>query len=177
MYAMRRPALLLALSVAALLLGACGFQLRGASGTTELPEDWKLMHLQAGNPNGEFVREVTALFAAHGIQWTERESANYILDLGPDKFRQRNLSLSSDARIAEFELNLSTEFAVLRPDRSEVMPPTTARVVRQMENDPRNVVGKTEETRLQLGEMRTELAEQVLRRIGFFATSMQSTAP
>ena len=124
--------------------------------------------------NDEFVREITSLFTAHGIEWTDKASANYILQLGPENFRQRNLSLSSDARIAEFELTLSAEFTVRDGAGSEVMPPTTARVIRQMENDPRNVVGKAEELRLQLGEMRIELANQVLRRIGFFATSDKS---
>jgi len=169
-----RRLLLLTLLPAAGLLGACGFQLRGSGGTTEVPDDWKLMYLAAGNPNDEFVREITSLFAAHGIEWTERAAANYVLQLGPENFRQRNLSLSSDARIAEFELTLSTEFSVLDRAGDLVMPPTTARVFRQMENDPRNVVGKSEELRLQLGEMRIELANQVMRRIGFFATSDRS---
>ena len=40
-----------------------------------------------------------------------------------------------------------------------------------MENDPRNVVGKAEEITLLRDEMRGELAEQMLRRIGFFAAS------
>ena len=43
-----------------------------------------------------------------------------------------------------------------------------------MENDPRNVVGKAGEMRLIQAEMRTELAEQIMRRIGFYAASTQS---
>ena len=46
-------------------------------------------------------------------------------------------------------------------------------VVKQMENNPRNVVGKDGEMRLIQAEMRTELAEQIMRRIGFFAASRQ----
>ena len=43
-----------------------------------------------------------------------------------------------------------------------------------MENDPRNVVGKSEEIQLLRQEMRAELAQQIMRRIGFFATSSQA---
>jgi LPS-assembly lipoprotein len=45
-------------------------------------------------------------------------------------------------------------------------------VVKQMENDPRNVVGKEGEIRLIQGEMRTDLAQQIMRRINFFAASI-----
>jgi LPS-assembly lipoprotein len=46
-------------------------------------------------------------------------------------------------------------------------------VVKQMENNPRNVVGKEGEMRLIQTEMYAELAEQIMRRIAFFAASSQ----
>ncbi len=157
------------------LLGACGFQLRGTGNSaTALPETWKSMNLVTSNPNGEFSRNVTALFAANGVQWTDSSSANFSLVLGPDNFSQRNLSLNSEARVAEIELSMSAQFTVLNASKAEVMPQTTVSVVKQMENDPRNVVGKSGEVQLIQAEMRTELAEQIMRRIGFFASSNQS---
>jgi len=107
------------------LLSACGFQLRGTGvGGTALPEAWKSMYLVTNNPNSEFSREVSALFAANGVIWTEeRESASFSLVLEPERFEQRNLSLNSEARVAEFD-----------------------RV-----------------------ESRTELAQQILQRVSFFA--------
>ena len=156
------------------LLSACGFHLRGTAGTgTKVPESWKSMHLVTGNPNSEFSREVRTRFAANGVQWQERADANYIVVLNPERFSQRNLSLNSEARAAEFELTMSATFAVLDPDNNEVMPQTQAKVIKQMENDPRNVVGKAEEVRLLQSEMRAELAQQIMRRIGFFASSSQ----
>ena len=48
-------------------------------------------------------------------------------------------------------------------------------VVKQMENDPRNAVGKEGELRLtQNGDAQLELADSVMRRIGFFASGNQS---
>jgi len=160
------------------LLGACGFQLRGTgTDTTVVPDAWKSMHLVTGNPNSEFNREIVSRFAANGVQWMERSAANFSLVLSPERFQQRNLSLSSEARAAEFELTMSADFTVLDPDNNEVMPTTKVAVVKQMENDPRNVVGKAEEVRLLKGEMRAELAQQVMRRIGFFAASTQAQPP
>ncbi|HDY81798.1 MAG: hypothetical protein DRR04_04460 [Gammaproteobacteria bacterium] len=156
----------------ACLLSACGFQLRGTGDDgTKVPNAWKSMHLITGNPNGEFSRNVQNLLAANGVQWTDRERANFILTIGPEHFSQRNLSLNAEARVAEFELTMRARFSVSDADNVEVMPTSDASVVRQMENDPRNVVGKAEEVRILKSEMRTELAQQIMRRIGFFAAS------
>ncbi|NND69907.1 MAG: hypothetical protein HKN19_20115 [Halioglobus sp.] len=154
------------------LLGACGFQLRGTGlAGTMLPEDWKSMNLVIGNPNSELSREITTRFAANGIAWVERSDASYQLRVGPERFSQQNLSLNSEARAAEFELTLKTEFTVADSAGRVVMEKADAVVIKQMENDPRNVVGKSEEIALLRGEMRGELADQMLRRIGFFAAS------
>ena len=59
---------------------------------------------------------------------------------------------------------LSADFTVQPVDSD----PIDARAVvnRQMLNDPRNVVGKTEELRLLREEMRQDLAAQIVRRVG-----------
>lgn len=158
---------------AACLLAACGFQLRGTGGGMEVPDDWRFMHLVTNNPNSEFSRAVSTRFAANGVEWQEQDEANYRVVLGPERFSQRNLSLNADARAAEFELTMRSTFSVLDSEGQLVMPDTTASVVRQMENDPQNVVGKAEEIRILKAEMRRELAQQIMRRIAFFAASQQ----
>jgi LPS-assembly lipoprotein len=156
------------------LLGACGFHLRGVgTGGPAVPQAWKSMHLVTGNPNGEFSRNVSALFAANGVQWTDSDNANFSLVLSPERFEQRNLSLNAEARVAEIELTMNSQFRVLDANKAEVMPPTMVSVVKQMENNPRNVVGKEGEIRLIQSDMYTELAQQIMRRIAFFAASSQ----
>jgi len=161
----------LALGIAC-LLAACGFQLRGTGGGgAALPDDWKKMYLVTGNPNGEFAQAVKTVFTADDIVWSARNEANYALVLGPERFKQSNLSLNKEARVSQLELTMQSTFSVLDADGREVMPDTIASVIRRMENDPRNALGKGEEIRIMKSEMRTELAQQIIRRIGFFATS------
>jgi LPS-assembly lipoprotein len=158
------------------LLAGCGFQLRGMGGSgTVLPEDWKSMNLATNNPNSEFSREVISRFEANGVVWTERQSAKFRLVLGGEVFNQRNLTLNSAARAAEYELTMSSTFAVFHADGSIALEETKGSIVKQMENDPRNVVGKSEEVRLLKQEMRSELGQQIVRRIGFFASSLQQS--
>jgi len=166
----RLPRFITTLGIAC-LLGACGFQLRGTGDEgASIPDSWRSMQLVTGNPNGEFARQVQTRFAANGVQWKDREDANYRLMLGPDRFSQRNLSLNAEARAAEFELTMRARFSVLDSEGKAVIEETEVSTIKQMENDPRNVVGKAEEVRILKAEMRAELAQQIMRRIGFFAT-------
>lgn len=158
---------------ATLLLSACGFHLRG-TGDVSVSDQWRSMYLVSGNPNSEFSREVKTRFSANGVEWQEEKpEANFQLVLGPERFSQRNLSLNSEARAAEFELTMRSTFSVRDIAGKEIMSDTTGSVVKQMENDPRNVVGKAEEIRILKTEMRAELAQQILRRIAFFAASLE----
>jgi len=160
-----------------LCLGACGFQLRGTGDYSKLlPEDWKSMALVTPNPNSEFSREILSRFAANGVLWAEHADANYALYVKSEKFELDNLSLSSEARAAEYELTMTSLFTVLDAKNQVAMEESQVTVVKQMENDPRNVVGKEEEIRLLQREMRTELANQILRRIGFYASRSQPAA-
>jgi LPS-assembly lipoprotein len=168
---MQRPSLYQSITALGLLcaLSACGFQLRGTGGTS-VPDAWKKMHLVTSNPNGELSRELQNTFSANGVVWMDEDEANYTVTIGGERFRQRNLSINAQARASEFELTMVTTFSVRKVQGEQVIEPTEATVVKQMENDPSNVVGKAEEVRLLKGEMRTELVQQILRRIGYFAT-------
>jgi len=158
------------------LVAGCGFQLRGV-GETTIPDAWKNLHLVTTQSNSEFTRAVIDQFAANGVTWVDAGDANYSLVLSPESFDQRNLSLNAEARVSEFELTMTSQFRVVNTgSQEEVIAPTTVAVVKQMENNPRNVVGKEGETRLIQSEMRMELAEQIMRRVGFFAIRLQSTA-
>ena len=156
---------------ACVLLGACGFQLRGGDGGSALPDSWRSMHLVTANPNAELARVVDATFSANGIVWGPPEESSYQLRLGAERFTQRNLSVNAQARAAEFDLVMSTQFTILDGAGRTVMAQTTATVNKQMENDPQNVVGKSEEVRVLRTELRRELADQILRRISFFAAN------
>ena len=156
----------------ACLLAGCGFHLRGTSGAggAALPEAWKSLFLVNANPNSELTREVQSAFTANGIQWLPKDKANFQLVLGPERFQQTNLALNAEARVSEYELEMLVKFSVLDGKGAVVMPETDASVLRQMENDPRNPQGKADEVRILRGEMRVELAQQVVRRVRFFAT-------
>lgn len=160
-----RPTLALALL---LLLAGCGFQLRGS---VDIPAQWLALHLNTPSPNGELARGVTSSFANNGVQWLDASEANYILNLGNEKFERRNLSIGANARAAEFELTLSTTMQMHDAKGKVVVEQSEVVVHKIMTHDPENVTGKVEESNLLRREMRQELVQQLMRNIRFAATS------
>ena len=124
----------LLLVLTALLLSACGFELRGTGGGSALPEDWRQMHLISQSPNSEFTRVLESTFAASGVNWVEREAATHVLRLGPEQFAQSNLSVNAQARAAEFDLQMKASFVVLDADGRGIMPSTTANFRELLQN-------------------------------------------
>ena len=149
---------------AVLLLAGCGFQLKGI-GNADLAFDGLNIRLISSQPRAELTREVTKELLANGLIITDEADALVSLTLQPEQFSQRNLSLTAQARAAELELKLASDFILTQAERDPVIARVT--VNRQMLNDPRNVVGKTEELRLLREEMRRDLASQIVRRVSY----------
>ena len=152
------------LSAILMCLAGCGFQLKGtdaASSSAKL--EGMTLQLISSQPRSELTREVSRALSATGLMLLEEGDAMLTLVLQPEQFTQRNVSLTAQARAAELELTLSADFTL----NQQASDPIDARatVTRQMLNDPRNVVGKTEEIRLLREEMRRDLADQIARRV------------
>jgi LPS-assembly lipoprotein len=122
-----------------------------------------MLRLISVDPRSELAREVGRELTVMKIVLTEEIDTPTRLTLREEQFIQRNVSLTAQARAAEMELTLSVDFLL---QQEETLPlEGTATVSRQMLNDPRNVVGKTEEMRLLREEMRRDLAAQIVRRV------------
>ena len=146
-------------------LMSCGFQLRGAdpNGASTGLQGLEL-RLISVQPRSDLTREVSRELSNAGAVLTDVTDSALQLTLQAEQFSQRNVSLTAQARAAELEITLSVNFVLEQTEQD----PTDARatVSRQMLNDPRNIVGKTEELRLLREEMRRDLAAQIVRRIG-----------
>ena len=150
-----------------LLLAGCGFQLRGS---IDLPPEWQALYLDSASPNSELTSELRNRAAQAGIQWLPRDEANYIVHLANEQFESRNLTIGANARASEFELEIRTRVRVTDAAGAEVLPDTPFRAVQVIVNDPNQIAGVAEETRLLRNEMRTNLVQQILRKLRFLAT-------
>ncbi len=154
-----------------LLLAGCGFQLRG---TIDLPPEWQALHLDSTSPNSELSNLLRNRASQAGIRWQDRSEANYIVQLGNEQFQNRNLTIGTNARAAEFELEMRTRIRVIDREGNELLPFTEVRTVQIITNDPENIAGKAEEARLLRDEMRVSLVNQILRKLRFLAEERPS---
>ena len=146
-------------------LVGCGFQLKGAAGSlgsTSLTGTEVV--LVSRQPRGELTTALREQLRLQGALLNQETTEGLVLRLGEERFQQRNLSLTAQARAAEVELTMVASFA-LSQGATELVMDTDVQVVRQFLNDPLNVMGKTEELRLLREEMRQDLAAQIIRRI------------
>ena len=150
-----------------LCLGAasCGFQLKGTTGNgTSASLDGVALMLISSQPRSELTAALISQLRLEGAEIVADDGSGLVLRLGEERFQQRNLSLTAQARSAEVELTMTVAIS-LRDAARELIPGDDAQVIRQFLNDPRNVVGKTEELRLLREEMRRDLAAQITRRL------------
>ena len=152
------------LSAILMCLAGCGFQLKGSDAASSSAKlEGMTLQLISSQPRSELTREVSRALSATGLMLLEEGDAMLTLVLKHEQFTQRNVSLTAQARAAELELTLFADFTVKQQESEPIYARAT--VTRQMLNDPRNVVGKTEEIRLLREEMRRDLADQIARRI------------
>ena len=152
------------LSALLMCLAGCGFQLKGSdAASSSVKLEGLTLQLISSQHRSELTREVSRALSATGLMLLEEGDAMLTLVLQPEQFMRRNVSLTAQTRAAELELTLSADFTL----NQQASNPIDARatVTRQMLNDPRNVVGKTEEIRLLREEMRRDLADQIARRV------------
>jgi len=146
-------------------LMGCGFQLKGTPGSPDSPSlAGTELVLISSQPRGELTTALREQLRLQGVVVGEKTTEGLVLRLGGERFQQRNLSLTAQARAAEVELTMIASVA-LSQGATELIVESDAQVVRQFLNDPLNVVGKTEELRLLREEMRQDLAAQIIRRI------------
>lgn len=148
-----------------LALAGCGFELRGQNARAETLGLYPIAVVSAAQ-NSEFTSQLRTALGRLGASVVEPSEATLILQVGIERFEQRNLSLTARARAAELELRASINFSLQLGDQWLVEGETLT-VVDQMLNDPLNVVGKTEELRLLQDELRTTLVEALTRRIDY----------
>lgn len=158
------------------LLCSCGFQLRGSgdSGFSSVSPKWKQLALISTPSNSDLAQQLRTRFNAYGVNWVNPRDANFTIHLQAEQFDQRYLTLNTSARAAEYQLTLTAHYWVTDKDNTIVIAKNQGRSVRQMTSDPSNVVGKAEEIKILRREMRSQLVQQIIRHIEFYAVGQQN---
>ena len=149
----------LAVAGLALLLSACGFQLRGTGETSFALEE---INLQARNSYGDTAKDLEELLKDNGVR--VYPGARYTLDLVREHNRQRTASYTTAARTAEYELSSVLDYQFRGP-QDTVLLEDSVEVRKVYVHDSSNLIGSDQEAEQLRQEMRRELLQQVSMRI------------
>jgi len=143
----------------AVLLSACGFQLRG-TGSTEFA--LKEVNLQARNAYGETLKQLRQVLDNSGVN--VHVGAPYKLDLIREQETQRTASYTGNARSAEYELTTSLDYEI-RGAKNLLLLSDKLEVQSTHVQDDNNLIGSDQEAAQVRQEMRRALVQQLSMRL------------
>ncbi|WP_342308443.1 LPS assembly lipoprotein LptE [Pseudomonas fluorescens] len=143
----------------AMLLSACGFQLRG-TGTNELAI--KELDVSARDAYGNTVTQLRQVLENSGVH--VYTGAPYKLVLINEKETQRNLSYASAGRASDIELSSELNFEIQGREHLPLMG-DKVQVQKIVSHDGNNLVGSDSESIQVRKEMRRELVQRMVVRL------------
>ncbi len=143
----------------ALLLAACGFQLRGAQplpfASLYIADNWEL---------GALLRRNIRTLGSTQLATSPQEAQAVLTSIG--EAREKNiLSLSATGRVREFRLSYRFAFRVHDLKGREFIPPSEIVLVRDISFGDDRVLAKEQEEVLLYRDMQNDMVQQVLRRL------------
>ena len=143
----------------AVLLSACGFQLRG-TGTTELAI--KELDLSARNAYGETVTQLRQVLEGSGVK--VYTGAPYKLVLTDEQENQRILSYAGAGRTGEYQVTTVLNYDIRGQNNLDLLS-DKLEVQKIFMHDGNNLVGSDQEAATARGETRRELIQRMMLRL------------
>jgi LPS-assembly lipoprotein len=158
---MRVSLQLFALLVSTLLLSACGFHLRGQA---VMP--FSALYLDTANYKTPFITELRRDLEASKVKLaTTAEQADVILKIVFENSDKQILTLSGSGRVTEFRLIYSISLRAYDHKQQDWIPAEIMALRRDYSYDDTKVLAKEAEESLLYQSMRSEMAQQIVRRL------------
>jgi LPS-assembly lipoprotein len=169
----------LALLAAALLLSACGFKLRSASGNYNLPFDKLYIGLPTSSPLAIDLRRHINVTGTTQITTDIREADGILEVVGdPDKTRGKSiLSLNSNGRVREYLLTYTITFRIRDNKGNQLLAPSTISLNRPMSFDETQLLAKESEEAGLYRDMQSDLVQQMIRRMAAVKPAVMMSTP
>ena len=160
---MRNTAQRLLAFILALSLQACGFNLRG---NDAIVSRFSSLSLELEQPQSDFSAFLQHSLTAAGVILSAQQLETApILKVSNEQILTRPVSINPRARASQVELRLSASIALTIGGQS-LIPDETLTVVRTYFQDIENIAGNQEEAQIIANELRQELINQLMRRLG-----------
>ncbi len=146
--------------IAALLLSACGYHLRGAF---ELPANMKNVYVDGGS--GQLREQFSQIMRSSSGQLTDsRKGAGIVIKILGEDFNRRVLSLSTRGKSNEFELDYRLDYELDNAGDAVLLPRQTVEIRREYYNDQQFMIAKDNEEALIRNEMYQQAVHTIVNR-------------
>lgn len=153
-----------AMLLLAVALSACGFQLRGSNGQYHMPFQSIYLGFSDTSPLGtELKRNLRGGDAVVVVADPAKADAQF--DVLSENRAKSILSLNSQGRVREYQLNYTLAFRVRDAKGAELLGPTTIALKRSIAFNESQVLAKESEEALLYRDMQADLVQQILRRL------------
>ncbi|MEK6243222.1 MAG: LPS assembly lipoprotein LptE [Pseudomonadota bacterium] len=146
--------------VSAVLLAACGFQLRG---TAALPFETLYMPNTTGGIALDLKRSIQAGTRTTVVDDPKKAAA--VLEFVEEVREKHILSLAATGRVREFQLRYRVGFRVHDGKGGEFLPVSTVQLTREVSFNDSVVLAKETEEQLLYRDMQFDMVQQIMRRI------------
>ena len=155
---MARFSLVFAL-LSSLLLGSCGFHLRGDLPLSHFPA----MYIQSDR-HSELAALVSNRLEHNKVELLDSyQQSTPMLQLLSDSLERRTLSLFPNGQVAEYELIYKVSYALTMPDGEPQQ--YQFELFRDYQDDPNQALAKSKELELLLAELRQQAANRIVRQL------------
>ncbi|HTN94078.1 MAG TPA: LPS assembly lipoprotein LptE [Gallionella sp.] len=156
--------------IAAMTLAACSFHLRGQAG---MPFD--TIYLKAANPNTDMIKELRRSLEVNKVKLVDNaQQADLILDIVSENPDKQILTLDNSGRVNEFELFYRVSLRAYDLKKQEWIPAEVFMLRRDFPYDDNNVLAMEAAEDLLNQSMRTEMVQQIVRRLSRSKPQTQS---
>lgn len=143
--------------VIAFSLASCGFTPRQAN---LVPQELRQLTLTTQPSSQAFAESLRQLGSINDLVWISEGPIR--LRLMDEKVTRRLLSVFASGQVAEYELNYILRYQL---SVNSVSMPLEINILRDYQDDPKQVLAKSVELELIMQELRTQAAEQLLRTL------------
>jgi LPS-assembly lipoprotein len=149
----------------ALSLAACGFTLRGAR---ELPPGMAVTYVQAGTPGSPLATYLKSFLRESSVRPVDQAMPDAAVLKVRDSTKRRVLSVDTNAKAREFEVQYSATFSLSIPGVESELPEKTITLSRDYVFDRQAVLAVNEEEAMLLQDMQRELARMIIEQIAAY---------
>ena len=147
-------------TAAALLLAACGFQLRGAA---DMPFATLYVPGATGGIALELKRSIQSGSATRVVD--DPKAAQAQLQFSEETRSKEILALSTAGRVREYRLIYRVGFRVGDGKGGDFVPPSTVTLTRDVTYDDAAALAKETEEQLLFRDMQADMVQQIMRRL------------